>query len=190
MQSNAGTLSHDGRWLWDGTRWRPAYSPDGQWWWNGVHWVRTAAPKPPVWQPAWTRADTVAVTLWLSVVPIVLAALTVAIGLAAHLTLTGGLVATVTAYTAWAFVGGITVRPHGRWREVVLIAAALVAVLLIVDLIGLVAVAATGNDKPSDDDGAAVGMLFLVLLVFPPTLLPVACGRLLRRSIARSDRPA
>src|SRR5579859_4356694 len=32
-------ISTDGRWWWDGSRWRSLLSPDGRWWWNGQGWV-------------------------------------------------------------------------------------------------------------------------------------------------------
>jgi hypothetical protein len=39
-------FSADGQWFWDGTEWRPAYSPDRAWRWDGRQWV--AAGLPPV----------------------------------------------------------------------------------------------------------------------------------------------
>jgi hypothetical protein len=35
----AGQLSPDGTWVWDGSGWEPALSPDGQWRWDGTTWV-------------------------------------------------------------------------------------------------------------------------------------------------------
>ena len=35
---NAGQLSPDGNWVWDGTAWEPTVSPDGRWRWDGHAW--------------------------------------------------------------------------------------------------------------------------------------------------------
>lgn len=50
MAINAGDLSPDGQFLWDGAKWRPAASPDGNWRWSGQGWVPVAAEAQPVQQ--------------------------------------------------------------------------------------------------------------------------------------------
>ncbi|HEX4214313.1 MAG TPA: hypothetical protein VIA06_13430 [Candidatus Dormibacteraeota bacterium] len=45
----SGSISPDGRWRWDGSRWlpreqRPLYSEDGRWYWEGTRWVPAETP--------------------------------------------------------------------------------------------------------------------------------------------------
>jgi peptidoglycan/LPS O-acetylase OafA/YrhL len=124
--------------------------------------------------------------VWLVVVPALLVGATVAIGALGLLTTTRAEVALIAGYFAWAFIGGLIVHPSGRWREVILIAAALVVFLLVVDFVAYTAAVLTHNDQPGDDNGVGVGMMFLVVVVFPPTLIPVALGKVVRRTFARS----
>lgn len=39
VQGQAGMLSPDGQWYWDGAAWKPAITPDGRWRWSGHNWV-------------------------------------------------------------------------------------------------------------------------------------------------------
>jgi hypothetical protein len=186
MEPHAGALSPDSWWTWDGGRWVPAISSDGLWRWNGSGWVAVPVRRRPSWQPAWERHDTVTVSLWLLAVPAALALVTLGVGRLGRLTAVGWLAATIAAYAAWAFIGGAVVRPQGRWPEVLLIAGALVAFVALVDIAAFTVVAAVGRDQAGDDDGVAVGLVMLFVFVFPPTVLPVAIGRLLRRAVMRS----
>jgi hypothetical protein len=47
-------ISGDGRFFWDGSMWKPLYSPDGRHRWDGAQWVPTQAAQPdrPSWLPA------------------------------------------------------------------------------------------------------------------------------------------
>ncbi len=183
MEVPVGSLSHDGWWMWDGARWVPAVSPNGAWRWNGLQWIALGRPR-TLWQPPWMRTHTIALGVWLLPVPAVLAIATIALVRLRHLTPIGGLLAASIAFEVWAFIGGTIVRPHGRWWEVLAIAGALIALLLLIDIAALIAT----PDQPGTDDGAGLGMGFLVFVVFPVTMLPVALGRGIRRAIQHRDR--
>ena len=146
-------------------------SHEGWWMWDG------------------RRSDSVAAACWLILVPCVLALVTLALARYGHLTATGVLVVVVVAYGVWAFIGGALVRPRGRWREIFLVACGLVAFVGLVDVIAFAVVSAVGPRTAGDDDGVAVGLVMLVFVVFPPTLLLVALGRLVRRGVARLGEP-
>jgi hypothetical protein len=185
MEGPVGALSHDGWWMWDGARWVSAVSPDGRWRWNGCSWVPSTTARRALWQPVWRRSDSVAVAGWLLAVPCVLALVIVAVARLGYLTPTGVFVAVVVAYGVWAFIGGAVVRTRGRWWEILLVAAALIAFIGLVDMILFAIAAAIGPNHAGDDDGVAAGLAILVFVVYPPTLLPVALGRAMRRGLAR-----
>jgi len=46
-KANAGRLSDDGAWYWDGQQWRPTLSEDGRWRWDGEQWRPAEASTPP-----------------------------------------------------------------------------------------------------------------------------------------------
>jgi hypothetical protein len=190
MQPHVGTLSNDGFWFWDGAQWSPSYSPDGRWWWNGTTWTAVVRPAHRFWNPAWLRSDYFATFFWLSDVAFAIALATVAVFAVLVPGGIEGLIALSAAYGTWAFVGGFVVRPHGRWWEVFLLAAALVAVVIALDFLAYFVVGAAGQDQSGDDNGVAVGLVFLVFFVFPRSVLPVAFGKFTRQvlSRARSDR--
>lgn len=47
--ANPQTVSADGKWWWDGSRWQPAVSADGRWRWEGARWVPARHSSPGTW---------------------------------------------------------------------------------------------------------------------------------------------
>jgi hypothetical protein len=97
---------------------------------------------------------------------------------------TGWLLAIVMAYLVWGVVGGTIVRPRGNWWEIALVAAVLVGLLLLVDMAAYLVADLSGRLQPGDDNAIGVGMAFLVVIVYPPTMALVALGRLFARAIS------
>jgi hypothetical protein len=185
MQTGFGAHSPDGLWMWDGVRWIPAISPDGCWWWNGQHWTPLQPTRRRFWSPPWQTHDTWVLLIWLLLAPIVLAAVTIAIGLPAHLTPVGWLVASLIAYAAWAMTGGFVVRPRGAWWEVFVAASALVCLIGVVYVGSMIA---SPDPQGTNDNAAGVGIVFLVAFGWPPTLVLFAIGRAARRGLVMLRR--
>jgi hypothetical protein len=180
-----GSLSSDGWWYWDGAQWSPAISRDGRWHWDGVRWTPTDRRSwlDRLWEPPWLRRDTNAAVRWLIATPAALAVSVVGFAVLARAGSEWVLVASLSALLAWAFVGGLLLRPHGRWREIFIIAGTLT---VIVCAVYSAAIFAAPDPTDQNDHVAAIGNVIVVCAVMPPLTLMAALGRLFRVATRRA----
>lgn len=162
----------------------PHWSPDGFWWWDGVGW-RPARRQSKWWRrpPRWERRDTIALVIWLVTVPLVLATVPVAVGVANGWTATVFWVS-VGMLPLWAFAGGLLVRPRAPWWEVPILGTGLLWGLVVLYVVSM---AATDTGSNSNDTAAGAGAVLIVVTMFVPFNAMAALGRLVRR--LRPQRP-
>lgn len=78
-----------------------------------------------------------------------------------------------------ALAGGALIRPHGRWREVPVLAAVFTGMVCVAYLGAMIA---GDNGRNGNDDAAAVGLVFLGPAAAACTVGLASLGRLVARA--------
>ncbi|HEY5013962.1 MAG TPA: hypothetical protein VIK61_14855 [Acidimicrobiia bacterium] len=192
MPSQGEPISADGYWVWNGQRWLPAHS-NATFRWSGTAWKPIASrgkTSPSTWDPPWRFRDSLGLLAWLVVVPIVIAAALLAVWKPLGLGVTAPVIAASGGYALWATIGGAIVRPNARFRDLAIIIAIVLLVVISVPSEWLAVADETKNGGQGQDLGAGLGIAFLFVVTFPPTLAFAAAGRFGRRLALRRHTPS
>ena len=177
--------SGTGYWIWTGRGWLPARS-SATFRWSGTAWEPIGSEtSPSTWHPPWGLRDTFGLLAWLVVVPTAMVLLLLGVWKVLGLDATQLVIAGSAGYVVWASIGGAIVRPRGRFRDIAIITAIVLLVLIAVPSEWFAAADETKNGGQGQDIGAGFGIALLFAVAFPPTLTLAALGRVGRRRALR-----
>ncbi len=178
---DVGSLSPDGHWYWDGQDWLAALSSDGHWRWDGEAWVSTSRPTllRSLWNPGWTRGDTKATVLWATLPPVTFAVFMAGLWTTREPTQSEVITSVLVTLALWPLLGGFLVHTRGRWREVPVLAGAFTLAMCVVYVI---AIFAQPDPHNQNDHIAGIGAILTAVVFFPPSLVLVGLGRVVRRA--------
>jgi hypothetical protein len=199
VSHQAGQLSSDGWWYWEGAQWQSAITSDGRWQWDGTAWV-CRVPWSTGRRSAWRGSDVVrlvcvSVAAPISFVLVVLALIWADAGTSESIASLG---AWLALFGIWA---GLSVRPSGYWWESLLLPWVIAVALAYGTVVGGIAATelsskCSGSDAPrSQCDTTASGIggiaIFLAsgIALTPFVVLGKTTALVAKRRRSRTDKP-
>jgi hypothetical protein len=141
-----------------------------------------------LWEPPWQLQDSLRLVAWLVIAPSVIVSAAIIAWKILNLDTTQLVIVGSAGYLAWACTGGAVVRPRGRFRELAMITAVVVLVLITVPMEWFAAADEKKHGAHGQDIAAGFGIAVLFVATWPPTLALVAATRGARRLARRWRR--
>jgi hypothetical protein len=165
------THSLDKAWWWSGTQWMPAWSPDGAWWFDGSTWRSALTRRRPTSRPRrhLTQAEMVVAALWfvLWLACTVWAVVTVPKAQAEGSTVSSATwvwaIVLFGAAVLGTVVSAVWLAYRGRWWVIFLLVIYVSGLFFAWYVAAMFAVPIPAGQPDTQDDAAAVGLVFLAL---------------------------